>query len=86
MGQIKIQSKEIKNTRGFLTLDSPTEEDLKSEIFNAIFDVIKHWDIGIDGNKYGYSSGNGSHAKLILDKLKPVLRQEKIDKIIGDGE
>ena len=42
-------------------------EDYGTDIFNAVFDVIKFWDINTG---YGLSSGSGRHVQQILDKLK----------------
>jgi hypothetical protein len=51
--------------------------DLKSDEFNAIWDVIKNWDISAPDYYNGYSGANGSHVKLLLDALKLVLRNKK---------
>ena len=64
-------------------LPSPSREEINSPEFEAIFQLIKNWDIQVpEQDIKGYSSGNGSHVKLILDVLKPVLRNNKIDTIL----
>lgn len=57
---------------------SPTEKEMESAEFKAIFNLIKRWDIGI-AEQGGYQHGNGSHVKLILDTLKPFKRKDTID-------
>ena len=64
------------------TLPNPSTKELNSEEFNAIWDVIKDWDINVPGYYNGYASGNVSHVKLILDSLKPILRNNKIETIL----
>ncbi len=60
-------------------LPSPTQDEIDSPEFNAIYDIIKYWDVDLGDGPCG---ANGSHVKLILDKLKPVLRGEKLKKIL----
>lgn len=53
----------------------PTKEDLESPEFNAIWECIKKWDIGLpwditnDGGQL-YSGATGNHVCAILDALK----------------
>src|ERR1039457_4718101 len=63
-------------------MPNPSEEELKSDLFNALWQEIKTWDINVPEYYDGYCGGNGSHVKLLLDKLKPVLRNNKIDEIL----
>lgn len=63
-------------------MPSPTESDIKSEEFNAIWDVIKNWDISAPDYYNGYSGASGSHVKLLLEALRPILRNKRIDDII----
>lgn len=51
-------------------MPNPTDDDLNDPVFNAIFDVIKSWDVNSPQHYHGYCSANGSHAKLILDALR----------------
>lgn len=62
---------------------SPSNDEIKSDEFTAIWDVIKTWDIKVPEYDNGYMGANGSHVKLIIDGLKPVLRNKRIDKIIN---
>jgi len=63
-------------------MPSPTKEEMDSDEFNAIWDIIKQWDINVPDYYNGYAGGNGSHVKLILDSLKPILRNNKINTIL----
>lgn len=54
-------------------MPNPTDDDLNDPVFNAIFDVIKSWDVNSPQHYHGYCSANGSHAKLILDALRATL-------------
>jgi hypothetical protein len=63
-------------------MPSPSKEEMDSDVFNAIWDIIKKWDIGYDEYYTGYTSGNGSHVKILIDALKPVLRNNRIDEIL----
>lgn len=53
-------------------LPNPTESDLKSKEFNAIWKVIKSWDVNVPDYYEGYCGANGSHVKLILDALRKI--------------
>ena len=66
----------------FNKLPNPTKEELNSPQFEAIWNVIKHWDINVPDYYSGYMSGNGSHVKLILDELKVVMRNHNLDKLL----
>ena len=63
-------------------LPNPTPEDLGNPDFEAIWTVIKDWDINVPQYYRGYMSGDGSHVKLILDELKRVRRDSKINQLI----
>jgi hypothetical protein len=54
----------------FMTMPNPTPCDLVDPQFNAIWEVIKHWDINAMGYYQGYCGGNGSHVMLILQALR----------------
>lgn len=47
----------------------PTPEQLASPEFQAIWDVIKSWDINVPEYYEGYCGANGSHVALILNAL-----------------
>ena len=65
-----------------IPMPSPSKEEMDSDVFNAIWDIIKKWDIGYDEYYTGYTNGNGSHVKILIDALKPVLRNNRIDEIL----
>lgn len=51
-------------------MPDPTEEDLESPEFNAIWEVVKTWDVNVPEYYGGYCGANGSHVKLILNALQ----------------
>ena len=55
---------------GRLEMPSPTEADLDSRAFNAIWDVIKRWDVNVSEYYGGYCGATGSHVMLILAALR----------------
>lgn len=65
-------------------MPSPSKEEINTQLFNQIFDLIKNWDINVPDYYKGYTSGNGSHVKLLLDVILPALREDKINSIIDD--
>lgn len=51
-------------------MPNPTPEMLKDDpIFDAIWEVIKDWDINVPEYYSGYSGGNGSHVTLIYQAI-----------------
>ena len=79
-GGDRFNSKEYPGVKR--NMPNPSKDELKTEEFNAIWNLIKTWDINVPEYYNGYTGANGSHVKLILDVLYPVLRNEKINKII----
>jgi hypothetical protein len=63
-------------------MPNPTPEEMASPQFEAIWNIIKTWDINVPEYYSGYSGGNGSHVKLILDELKVVMRDHNLGKIL----
>jgi len=63
-------------------MPSPTPEEMASPQFEAIWNIIKTWDINVPEYYSGYSGGSGSHVKLILDELKVVMRDHNLGKIL----
>ena len=63
-------------------MPSPSKEEMESPVFEAIWQLVKTWDINVPDYYSGYKGGNGSHVKLLLDAIKPALREEKINKIL----
>lgn len=52
----------------------PTPEMLDDPRFNAIWNVIKDWDINVPDVYAGYCSATGNHVRKILDSLPDVLQ------------
>ena len=50
----------------------PTEEMLSDPKFNAIWDVIKTWDVNVKGAYTGYCGATGNHVRAILDALNSL--------------
>lgn len=50
-------------------MPNPTAEQLASPEFEAIWQVIKSWDVNVPEFYEGYCGGNGSHVALILNAL-----------------
>jgi hypothetical protein len=53
-------------------MPNPTEEDLNDPLFNKIWELIKTWDVNVPEYYSGYCGANGSHVKLIFDKIKEL--------------
>ena len=53
-------------------MPNPTPEQLSSPEFEAIWQVIKSWDVNVPEFYDGYCGANGSHVALILDALADV--------------
>lgn len=47
----------------------PTPEMLDDPTFNAIWNVIKTWDINVPAVYVGYCGATGNHVRAILDAL-----------------
>lgn len=59
---------------------NPTEEDLKSPEFNAVWEVIKKWDISrnVDkNNKRWYANADGTDVMSILNVIRPEISRLK---------
>lgn len=56
----------------FPPMPNPTSEQLNGPVFNAIWDVIKRWDVNVPEYYDGYCEANGSHVVLILNALKEL--------------
>lgn len=48
----------------------PTKEEIKSKEFEAIWQVIKRWDINVPSAYNGYCGATGNHVAAILDGLR----------------
>lgn len=82
--------KKIINSPIIVEMPSPTIEEQNDVSFNAIWDVIKNWDINVPEYYSGYCGANGSHAKLILDELnnRKCLsnRLKKLKRLLNDDK
>lgn len=63
---------EGEHVKGLNKLEDPTEQDLESPVFEAIWQAIKRWDIERD---YGQGRGGatGTDVKTILNAIEPFL-------------
>ena len=43
--------------------------DQTDEYFNAVWKVIKTWDVNVAGAYDGYMGANGNHVQMILDSI-----------------
>lgn len=53
-------------------MPNPTEADLASSAFNAIWNATKTWDVNVPEFYQGYCGMNGSHVMLILNALRKI--------------
>lgn len=55
--------------------DDPTPEELASPVFEAIWQVIKSWDVSAPGSEESgmYTKAEGQHAARILRAIRPVI-------------
>ncbi len=51
-------------------MPNPTQEQLSDPTFEAIWNVIKTWDVNVPEYYQGYCGATGSHVMLILNALK----------------
>jgi hypothetical protein len=51
-------------------MPNPTEADLESPEFEAIWQTIKSWDVNVPEFYNGYCGANGSHVMLVLNALR----------------
>jgi hypothetical protein len=55
---------------GLANMPNPTEADLATPAFNAIWEATKSWDVNVPAYYKGYCGMNGSHVMLILNELR----------------
>jgi hypothetical protein len=54
-------------------MPNPTPEQVELDpVFNAIWQVIKSWDVNVPEYYSGYCGANGSHVMLILNALNEL--------------
>jgi hypothetical protein len=56
--------------KGIRIMPGPTADDLLDPEFNAIWEVIKSWDVNVPDAYDGYCGANGSHVMIILNALR----------------
>lgn len=59
----------IRTTAAIPAWLDPTPAMLDDPVFNAIWDVIKSWDVNVPGVYAGYCGANGNHVRLIYDAV-----------------
>jgi len=59
------------------TMPDPTEAQLASPEFAAVWEVIKTWDVNVPEFYDGYCGASGSHVVLILNALSAPQLDEK---------
>lgn len=57
------------NAAKYPQMPNPTEDQLSSPEFEAVWSVIKSWDVNVPEFYEGYCGANGSHVALILNAL-----------------
>ena len=57
----------------------PTLEMTKTPLFEAIWQVIKDWDINVPGAYVGYMGATGNHARAILEAVQLQLAAARDD-------
>jgi len=57
-------------------MPNPTQEQLSDPTFEAIWQIIKTWDVDVPEYYQGYCGANGSHVVLILNALE-LLRAKR---------
>lgn len=50
----------------------PTPELLSDPVWNAIWEVIKSWDVNVPDAYSGYMEANGNHATMIFQAIRAV--------------
>lgn len=58
-------------------MPSPTRTMVEGDVlFDAIYEVIKSWDVCVPEYYQGYCHANGSHATLIYRAVRKALKDE----------
>ncbi len=64
--------------KGITAMPNPTPEMLAGDpLFDAIWSVIKHWDVNVPEYYGGYCGANGSHATLIYNAVKQLVEEPR---------
>ena len=64
---------EQQEREAFKDMPNPSQTDLDDPLFEAIWQVIKSWDVNVPAHYAGYCGANGSHVMLILSQLRAAL-------------
>ena len=54
----------------------PKIEETELPLFEAIWDVIKNWDINVPNEYAGYCNATGNHVCAIMDAVNAQTKQE----------
>jgi hypothetical protein len=54
------------------TLPNPTDADLADQLFEAIWQATKTWDVNAPEYYVGYCGMNGSHVMLIVNAIRAM--------------
>ena len=68
-------SYDSEHVKGLNKLEDPTDEDLQSPVFEAIWQAIKKWDIERDCGQ-GRAGATGTDVKTILIAIEPFLKEK----------
>jgi hypothetical protein len=60
-------------------MPNPTEKDLMNPVFNAIWGVIKNWDVNVPTHYHGYTGASGSHVMLILNGMREYFKANGLE-------
>lgn len=53
-------------------MPNPTPTDLADPVFEAIWKIIKSWDVNVPDYYVGYTGATGSHVMLILNAIRSI--------------
>lgn len=67
-------------------MPNPTPETLESPLFEAIWQVIKSWDVNVPDHYNGYMGASGSHVQMILDALPKLIPESRIQELAEGWE
>lgn len=60
----------------------PTEEELRSPLFEVIWQAIKTWDINVPSAYSGYCGATGNHAVAIVHAIERNLLNENLKRLV----
>jgi hypothetical protein len=63
----------------FKDMPNPTDADIASPQFNAIWSAIKSWDVNVPECYELYCGANGSHVMLILNALRNTEAETEVE-------